>query len=280
MRRGPVESIVRIIRIAGLESICEERGGAMNGTRPGTRRRGELRSEKLSELIARQVLHDIADKQLAPGTQLPAETAMCERFNVGKASVREAMRILEINGLISIRTGSGGGPIVGSTNGRGYGSMSTLHFQSIGATLRDLINARAALEPTLAAQAAARPGPEAGKALRASLESSLQITRTDPDKFASMNSDFHAVLYSVSGNPILALIARALRDIWSVRVESVMLPEDERHEVENSHKRITEAVEQHDAPEAERLVREHVEFYRDFCEDNYPHILSDIVEWW
>ncbi|TQC46709.1 FadR family transcriptional regulator [Rhodococcus sp. WS4] len=252
----------------------------MNGMRPGTRRRSEPRSEKLSEQIARQVLHDIEDQQLAPGTQLPAESSMCERFNVGKASVREAMRILEINGLISIRTGSGGGPVVGSTDGRGYGSMSTLHFQSMGATLRDLINARTALEPILAAQAAAQPGPDAGEALRASLEYSLHVSRTDSLRFASSNSDFHAVLYSVSGNPILALIARALRDIWSVRVESVMLPEGERHEVESAHKRITEAVEQHDSQEAERQVREHLEFYREFCEENYPHILSDVVEWW
>lgn len=259
-----------------------ETGGrtAVSGTRPMTRRRGEVRAEKLSELIARQILRDIVDQQLPPGTQLPGDSAMCERFNVGKASVREAMRILEMNGLISIRTGSGGGPVVGSTDGRGYGSMSTLHFQSIGATLRDLINARVELEPALAAQAAARPGDEAGRTLRAALDASLVASREDPDRFASSNSDFHAALYSVSGNPILALTARALRDIWSVRVESVMLPEGEHHAVENAHRAITEAVERHDPVEAERLVREHIAFYRDFCEENYPHILGDVVEWW
>jgi GntR family transcriptional repressor for pyruvate dehydrogenase complex len=254
--------------------------GASGGRRRTRRRASEVRSEKLSELIARQVLHDIDDQQLPTGTQLPAESAMCERFNVGKASVREAMRILEINGLISIRTGSGGGPVVGATNGRGYGSMSTLHFQAIGATLRDLINARVMLEPTLAAHAAARPGPEAGKALRVALESSLQVPRTDAETFAAKHSDFHGVLYSVADNPILALIARALRDIWSVRVEAVMLPEDERHGVEIAHQRITEAVEKHHPEDAERHTREHLEYYRDFCEQNYPHVLGDVVEWW
>ncbi|WP_024805701.1 FadR/GntR family transcriptional regulator [Nocardia sp. BMG51109] len=247
----------------------------MSGARPGTRRRlGEVRSEKLSELIARQVLHDIGDQQLPPGAQLPAESAMCERFNVGKASVREAMRILEINGLISIRTGSGGGPVVGSTDGRGYGSMSTLHFQSLGATLRDLLNARVTLEPTLAAQAAARPGPEAGAALRGFLGSSLQAGS------GTEHSDFHAVLCAAGGNPILALTARALRDIWAVRMEAVMLPEDRREGVGLDRRRITEAVENHDAGEAERLMREHLESYRDYCEQNCQQVLGDVVEWW
>jgi GntR family transcriptional regulator, transcriptional repressor for pyruvate dehydrogenase complex len=252
----------------------------MTGARGARRRTGEVRAEKLSELIARQVLHDIGDQQLPPGTQLPAESAMCERFDVGKASVREAMRILEINGLISIRTGSGGGPVVGSSDGRGYGSMSTLHFQAIGATLRDLLDARLILEPALAAQAAARPGPEAGATLRAFLESSLLVPRSDAERFAAKHSDFHGALCAASGNPILALIAGALRDIWSVRVEAVMLPEDRRQGVEVDHRLVTEAVENHDVEATERHMREHLEHYRDYCEQNYSHILGDIVEWW
>ena len=67
------------------------------------------RNEKIAESVARQILRDIQLQGLAPGSMLPPESAMLERFDIGRGSLREALRILEVNGLITIKTGPGGG---------------------------------------------------------------------------------------------------------------------------------------------------------------------------
>ena len=241
--------------------------------------REDLRTEKLSELIARQIVHDIQREKLRPGAVLPAESAMVTRFRVGRASVREALRILEINGLVTIKTGVGGGPVVAAPGGRAFGQMSTLHYQALGATFRDLIEARVALEPLLARRAAAADGPAAGGRLRKALEIAGRFPTGDDVNYARTHSDFHGAIFAASGNPILALTANALKGVWMVRVTAVLFPEDQRDRIGAAHAEITAAVERHDAPEAERLMRGHMDHYREYCELRYPARLDDIVDW-
>jgi GntR family transcriptional regulator, transcriptional repressor for pyruvate dehydrogenase complex len=241
--------------------------------------RGNLRTEKLSELIARQILQDIKRDNLQPGTVLPGESAMCARFGAGRASVREALRILEINGLVTIKTGVGGGPVVAQPGGSAFGQISSLHYQVLGATFRDLIDARVALEPMLAGRAAAQPGPEAGSRLDEALETARQFAKSDDLNYARTHSDFHAAIFAVAGNPVLAMTANALKGIWMSRVTSVLFPEDQRDKVEAAHVEIAAAVGRHDSAEAERLMREHMEHYRQYCELRYPARLDDIVDW-
>src|SRR6478736_4725215 len=66
------------------------------------------RAEKVSEVVARSIVQDIASRELQPGTMLPPESVMLERYRVGRASLREGLRILEIQGLITIKPGPGG----------------------------------------------------------------------------------------------------------------------------------------------------------------------------
>jgi len=83
--------------------------------RPGAERLAWLdipRSGKISETIARDILDDIVVRQLPPGTMLASEAVMLDRYGVGRASLREALRILEIHGLIKIKPGPRGGPVV------------------------------------------------------------------------------------------------------------------------------------------------------------------------
>nr|WP_156524193.1 FCD domain-containing protein [Gordonia sp. LAM0048] len=241
--------------------------------------RTALRAEKLSAVVARQILRDIKDEQLTAGDRLPPESDMCQRFEVGKASVREALRILETNGLISIKTGNRGGPVVGNIDGRGFGQMSTLHFQALGATLRDLLDARIRIEAALAAAAAARPGDAAAHMVRQALHSSLGYADCTTDEFARENSGFHGAIIVASGNPVMSTVALGLRDTWAVRIEAVPVPEDYRVEIECDHRDITLAIADHDEHAAADLSRAHLERYKALCEAHFPDTLSDIVEW-
>ncbi|GAA2403878.1 FadR/GntR family transcriptional regulator [Actinomadura vinacea] len=237
------------------------------------------RTEKTSERIARRILRDIGERRLAPGTFLESEAVMAEAFGVGRASVREALRILEINGLVTIKTGPGGGPVVATPSTSDYGQMTTLHLQAMGTTYRELLQARVNVESLLAGLAAARPGPEAGRLVTAALEAGQLNSQSDDTTYANSHSEFHAAVSQAAGDPVLALSANAFRHIWSVRVTAVLFPPDQRPSIAAAHDTVARAIVAHDRREAEWLMRQHMEFYQQYCELRYPARLDDIVDW-
>ena len=96
---------------------------------------GHRRTEKLSEVLAREIVRDLRD--LEPSTMLPPEAVMLDKYRVGRASLREALRLLEVQGLIVIRPGPGGGPMVAQADSVHYGRMSSLYYHMVGATYHD-----------------------------------------------------------------------------------------------------------------------------------------------
>src|SRR5262249_3313574 len=83
------------------------------------------RTEKVALRVARLIVRDIVERGLTRGDALEAEAAMLQRFGISRASLREALRILEIHGLITIKPGPGGGPSVGAVDSRDFGRMAT-----------------------------------------------------------------------------------------------------------------------------------------------------------
>src|SRR5580692_2132457 len=116
------------------------------------------RTEKVAEILARKILQDIRRDGLGPGSMLPAESTMVEQYGAGRGSVREALRILEVNGLVTLKPGPHGGPVVAAADPGDFGQMMTLHLQSLGATYRQLLEARLEYEVVLAQRRPSSPG--------------------------------------------------------------------------------------------------------------------------
>lgn len=236
------------------------------------------RTQKVAEVVARQILQDIRQQGLAPGSKLPPESVMLDRFEIGRGSLREALRILEINGLVSIKTGPGGGPIVGAPDHESFGQVATLHLQALGTTFRELLESRASLEATLAGRAAARPGPEAAASVRLAMAAE-SAAALDDDSYSNVTKDFHRAIFAAADIPVLALMADSLHSIWTTRVTSVLFPPNERSQVHAQHEDILAAIERHDVLAAETSMREHFEEYQRLCEERYPARLDDVVDW-
>ncbi|WP_148573852.1 FadR/GntR family transcriptional regulator [Nocardioides caldifontis] len=240
--------------------------------------RSPSRTAKISEHIARQILRDIQVQGLVPGDRLPSEAAMLDRFDIGRGSLREALRILEVNGLVTIKTGPGGGPVVASSDAVSFGQMWTLHLQSIGATYRQLLEARCELESMLARRAAEIEGEEPAEMVRAALDEG-EKPMEDDSTYAAVTSGFHATVCLAGDNLVLALAANSIQSIWSQRVTSVLFAPEERPSVHAAHQEITRAIEKHDGRRAEELMREHLQHYQDYCERRYPARMDDVVDW-
>src|SRR5713226_8033113 len=153
------------------------------------------RTEKISDIVALEIVHDI--RGMAAGAKLPPEAVMLSRYQVGRASLREALRLLEAQGLIVLRTGPGGGPVVAPVDSRYFARMSSLYFHLTGATYRDLVEARQVMEPVMARLAAVRQdGGDLAK-----LRQFVAFVEGSGSSLPRELQNFHALLSGMSGNP-------------------------------------------------------------------------------
>lgn len=237
------------------------------------------RTEKRSEVVARQIVQRIVDEGLDPGTKLPAETVMSTELQVGRATLREALRILEVHGLITIRPGPGGGPVIAGAQSKDFGRSAALFFQLRGATYRELAEARYVLEPLTARLAAERQDAGDLARLEAAIDNAKAASVEDDQQWAGSSTDFHDVVAGMSGNRILDLFGEAIKELWFERIVGVVFPSDTRQQVRHDHEEIADAIASGDAARAERAMQAHMAEFLDYVVQRYPGILDEVVDW-
>jgi GntR family transcriptional repressor for pyruvate dehydrogenase complex len=239
------------------------------------------RTEKVSEVIARRIVKDIVNRDMKPGDVLPPESQMVERFRVGRASLREALRILEVQGLITIKSGPGGGPIVAAPDSRTFGRMATLYFEMSGATFGELVEARLVLEPIMARRAALRNDPDVIAELQRVVSYSEELL-ADPafSRVASrVASDFHGAISSASGNRILDLFSRGIKEVYHERVSGMVYEPEHHKRIREDHRSVVDAIAIGNADKAEMLMRFHMEEFVERIKARYPGMLDEVVDW-
>ena len=110
---------------------------------------------------------------------------MLQQYGVSRESLREGLRLLEVQGLISIRRGPGGGPIVGAVDPANLGRMSTLFYELAGATYAELLEAWVVAETYIAELAARNPD-------RAAVREAMAPYLVDPDRPSDVTRGFRA----------------------------------------------------------------------------------------
>lgn len=243
----------------------------------GSRSGAVRRPGKTSDLLARQIIRLIRREGLSTGDRLPNEAEMIEEYQVGRGTLREALRILEVNGFISIKPGPGGGPIVESPSAEKFGRMAALFYQVEGMTYREVVQARLIMEPMaarLAAEQQRSDAPSDGLKRLAAIRNFR-----DDDEYFEHSLDFHATVITLSRNRIFELFCQSLSDVFRERVSSILFPEDRRQEVVSSHKAIASAISSGNGTRAHKLMREHMEAYAEFVFERHPAIMDEVIEW-
>ena len=235
---------------------------------------GVKRGSKLAETLAKDILTRICDEGMVAGSQLPSEVQMQADYGVGRGSLREALRILEVHGIIRLKAGIGGGPIVVGAKTEDFGRMSTVFFQAGSMTFREIIDSRLVLEPMLARLAAERRD--------SALVDNLLAARTstqDDEIYLSTSANFHRQVAAMSGNRILSLISHAIEDIFHERVVGLLFPPERRDDVVKAHDAIAEAIASGDGEKAEQMMRDHMVEYARYVEARYPALMDEVVKW-
>lgn len=177
---------------------------------------------RASDEIAQQIRQLVSSKQLKAGDRLPSERDLSATFNVSRNTLREALRSLEIAGLVELKKGGTGGAfIVAGGSGAVVASLLDLyHLGSI--TPEQLTEARIRIERIVVEAAAPRLTPDDMAALEANLEATQRAE--DAGNFAeraSIGLEFHAILGRATQNPILAITMEAILQITARFVSSL-----------------------------------------------------------
>lgn len=234
---------------------------------------------KTSELIARDIVLDISEGGLSKGDSLPPEAAMLKQYEVGRASLREALRLLEFHGLIRIRAGAKGGPVVGAATAEHLGQILSLYLGLVGATYDDLTEVMLILYPLVAEVVARRKlSKEEVRALRASANHDLQAA-IPSDILTEEQTGFHRLLTEFTHNPVWTLVNDAVALIF---VDHIVSTTDSRefHDVaEADHQALAEAIIAGDAELARQLMLDHTQRIIDFYRAQMPGVFSQLIEW-
>lgn len=173
--------------------------------------------------VAEAIKSWVVEQGLRAGDRLPAEAELIERFAMSKGTIREAMRILEAQGLVRTRTGPGGGVFVHEVSRERARALLGNYFYFKDLTISDIYQLRRALEPELAASLAG----ELPDAVLAELEQNIAVYAAPSQSVeeereqhvASLN--FHAILARESRNPLLSFcidfMIRILSDLTLYR---------------------------------------------------------------
>ena len=239
-----------------------------------------LRPLKTSETVARDVVHDIISRNFSKGDRLPPEAQMLEDYGVSRESLREGLRLLEVQGLITIRRGPGGGPVVGTVDPANLGRSSSLYYHLAGATYAELFEAWVALEPMLAERAARHPDrDEVRTAMDPYALEGWEVADADVAEYVEMSTGFHGVVAGLADNRILELLLSTLGQIVTHHVVVVSDPREVADMIGPDHVDIARAIRAGHANKAEELIREHIQAVADFYGERMGSRLQDYVEW-
>lgn len=237
------------------------------------------RPPKIAELVARKIVADIAKRRMEPGDRLPPEADMIGTVGVGRGTLREALRYLELQGIIVMRPGAGGGPVIAEPNARGLASSFALLLQSTRTPFRTIVQARTLLEPVVAAEAARND--DAGDAIELIGESAARIadTLSDTEAYLAENTRFHEAVAIASGNLLFAYLMASLHWIIDGSNLGVAYPDWSKSVAIRAHKRIYEAIRDKNPEGAYEAMRKHNASFEEYLAEHHPEALNRIVSW-
>ncbi|MGM1058613.1 FadR/GntR family transcriptional regulator [Saccharothrix sp. Mg75] len=221
--------------------------------------------------VLRHVESELTAGRLGVGEQLPAERRLAEELGVSRATVREAIRVLQALGVV--RSGVGSGPDAGTTviadPAGGLGAALRLHLATRRLPMGDLVDTRVMIESHSVRSAAANPDhPDLLRA--AALLDRMDDPDLDADAFHRLDADFHVALTAAAGNAVNTAVMAGLRDaIQQAVLDAVReLPDWSRTAVRlrREHRAILRAVRSGDPELAATRVTRHVRgFHREWA---------------
>jgi GntR family transcriptional regulator, transcriptional repressor for pyruvate dehydrogenase complex len=218
-----------------------------------------VKSNRISEYIISQIRNAVFEGKLKPGDRLPPEHQLMETFGVSKATLREALRGLELLGFLQVRKGVEGGAIITEVDIKpALGCLTNyLHFKN--PSISDLTQVRILLESYGAEKAAAAISPEEiGRLEELNGACAQALESGNQDEIRKNEIEFHRIIAGVTPNPILAVLVDIVENLLDGTKEILQPDKTFSEKVLAAHKRITEALLQKNPDQTRDEMLKHI----------------------
>ncbi len=220
---------------------------------------------RTSEMAARQIADLVLRRQLAEGDRLPSEGELAARLGISRASVREALRMLESWGLVRVERGRGRGPVVRHPGISDMTRGVAMLLDTRGSTLAEVTEARIAIEGACIRLAAARADREA---LTALLESVERVAPGDPE-WEEHTVAFHTGIAAATGNVVLETVVASLGGLIRYSASLASLSPESQGGTLRAHRRIAQALLAGNPARAERRLVSHMQAFLQLMQARY-----------
>jgi GntR family transcriptional regulator, transcriptional repressor for pyruvate dehydrogenase complex len=232
-----------------------------------------LRVPKASDVLADRLRQQILDGDLVVGQLLPPERILSERSGMSRTVVREALRILEIEGLVEIRPGRNGGSVVRIPDVGSFARSLDIFIRGRRVRFDDVLEARELFEP-MAAKLAATRRTDADLEVLEAATAAVEAAIDDVPTFLTANVNWHVTVAGLSHNELLAAFMQAMAT--AVRAATDVENFNSRATMEHAlhaHRRIVSAIAKGDGERAYASMRRHVVAY-----ESLVHTVPVLVE--
>jgi len=224
-----------------------------------------VRRNKVYEEVAKQIERLIL-KKLKPGDKLPAERELAELLRVSRSSVRDAIRGLELKGLVEPRQGAG--TIVRETSPELAADPFTNALKRRRELVSELLDFRKMLEPPLAARAATHATVDQISEMEEILQRQ-EGKQAQGDAAVAEDAEFHYSIALASDNSVVLKVIDTLMDLLRDTRERSLQLEGRPQKSLAGHRRILAAIKRHDAEAAKSAMRRHIEDVEEIVLDNF-----------
>lgn len=223
-----------------------------------------LDKRPLPQIIADKIIDLIESKELLPGEKLPSEQELMKELNVGRGTIREAIKSLVSRNIVEIRRGVG--TFVAKNTGVVEDPLSFSFIDNKKKLVKDSMDVRLLLEPSIA-RWAARNATDSEILEIIELSKKIETAILNDENYSDLDVEFHTKIANSSRNlvvenliPILNTNIRSLIDVThAVLKEYTIL----------SHKKIANAIKERDEEMAEQLMREHIEINQNYLDESF-----------
>ena len=214
-----------------------------------------VRRNKVYEDVARQIERLIL-KKLRPGDKLPSERELAETLAVSRSSIRDAIRSLELMGMVEPRQGAG--TIVREVSSNSVANPLANALKRKEELMSELLDFRQMLEPPLASRAATHASDEEISEMEDILNRQ-EAKVHGGDSTIAEDSEFHYAIALASGNSVVLKVLDILMDLLRDTRERSLQVEGRPQKSLAGHRRILAAIKRHDAEAAKAAMRRHIE---------------------
>ncbi|MBY6412595.1 FadR family transcriptional regulator [Rhodococcus sp. BP-252] len=236
------------------------------------------RAPKAAMVIAQQIIRDTLRQGLTAGDLLPPEKAMLEKYQIGRGTLREALRLLEFQGVIALKPGPKGGPVLLDPDASHLASTVILLMQLKNAPFKAIAEARVAMEPMISRLAAERISDESLVQLGGTIDT-MRESLDDQYVFLEANKQFHDIIAWSSGNPLFGYIVDSLLGIMDGTIIGIDYPAPRRSAIITAHQSIYDSLLVRDPDLSQDRMAKHINEYVRYAERKFPDVMGSVIQW-